>query len=309
MPTLRALKGTFRLGAVTDTAVMSSTEVRAALHGTGLDELLEVVITSSDVGSAKPDPRGIEAALARLGAAPGEALFVGDADVDADAARAAGVAFTRVGPDGLEAAVRRGLTAADGAWAAARSLVGDPDEEAGRSALTHQDLLTKPAGSLGRIEALGVQLAAIAGEYPPPRPDPAAVAVFAGDHGVARSGVTPWPQEVTGQMVANFVAGGAAINVLARQAGARVDRRRRRRGRRPRRARHRRRPGPPAPQRASRHGQPRRGAGDDRGRGAAGAGRRRRRRCPPGRRRGPLPGHRRDGHRQHHRRQRRSSPR
>src|SRR5205085_7991678 len=74
----------------------------------------------------------------------------------------------------------------------------------------------------GRVETLGVQLAAIAGEEPPPIPAPAAVAVFAGDHGVVARGVTPWPQEVTAQMVGNFVAGGAAINVLARQVGARV---------------------------------------------------------------------------------------
>jgi nicotinate-nucleotide--dimethylbenzimidazole phosphoribosyltransferase len=222
LPTLRALAGAYRLGAVTDTSVMSAADVRAALHGTGLDELLEVIVTSSDVGAAKPDPRGIEAALAELGAMPGQVLFVGDAEVDAGAAAAAGVAFARVGDDGLATAVRRGLTAAEGPWAAARSLVGEPDEESARSALEHQDRLTKPAGSLGRLEVLGVQLAAIAGEDPPPRPVPAAVAVFAGDHGVVASGVTPWPQEVTGQMVANFVAGGAAINVLARQAGASV---------------------------------------------------------------------------------------
>jgi nicotinate-nucleotide--dimethylbenzimidazole phosphoribosyltransferase len=57
---------------------------------------------------------------------------------------------------------------------------------------------------------------------PPPLPRPAVVAVFAGDHGVHRQGVSPWPQEVTAQMVANFLGGGAAINVLARQAGAAV---------------------------------------------------------------------------------------
>src|SRR5690606_14924251 len=72
------------------------------------------------------------------------------------------------------------------------------------------------------VEELGVQLAAIAGEVPPPVPAPAAVGVFAGDHGVVAQGVTPWPQEVTAQMVASIVGGGAAINVLARQAGAGV---------------------------------------------------------------------------------------
>ena len=97
-----------------------------------------------------------------------------------------------------------------------------PDEVAAAAALEHLDRLTKPPGSLGRLERVAVQLAAIAGVSPPPVPAPAAVAVFAADHGVWAEGVTPWPQEVTAQMVANFCAGGAAINVLARQVGATV---------------------------------------------------------------------------------------
>jgi nicotinate-nucleotide--dimethylbenzimidazole phosphoribosyltransferase len=96
------------------------------------------------------------------------------------------------------------------------------DREAAASAAEHHTRLTKPRGSLGRIEDLGVRLAAIAGTSPPPLPAPAAVAVFAGDHGVHARGVSPWPQEVTAQMVANFAGGGAAINVLARAAGASV---------------------------------------------------------------------------------------
>ncbi len=96
------------------------------------------------------------------------------------------------------------------------------DQQALADALVLHARLTKPAGSLGRLEALGVRLAGISGECPPPVPSPAAVAVFAGDHGVVAQGVTPWPQEVTGQMVANFMAGGAAINVLARQSGSRL---------------------------------------------------------------------------------------
>jgi nicotinate-nucleotide--dimethylbenzimidazole phosphoribosyltransferase len=89
-------------------------------------------------------------------------------------------------------------------------------------ATEHHDRLTKPRGALGRLEAAGIRLAGIARSSPPPLPVPAAVGVFAGDHGVVASGVTPWPQEVTAQMVANFLAGGAAINVLARQVRARV---------------------------------------------------------------------------------------
>jgi len=105
---------------------------------------------------------------------------------------------------------------------AALDALGAPDDTAGAAAAEHLDRLTKPPGSLGRLEALAVQLAAIAGVSPPPVPHPAHVAVFAGDHGVLVEGVSPWPREVTAQMVANFCAGGAAINVLARQVGARV---------------------------------------------------------------------------------------
>jgi nicotinate-nucleotide--dimethylbenzimidazole phosphoribosyltransferase len=104
----------------------------------------------------------------------------------------------------------------------AAAAVGELDEVAARAAAEHHDRLTKPRGSLGRVEEIGVRLAAIARTSPPPLPTPAAVAVFAGDHGVLAEGVTPWPQDVTAQMVQNFLAGGAAINVLARQAGARV---------------------------------------------------------------------------------------
>jgi nicotinate-nucleotide--dimethylbenzimidazole phosphoribosyltransferase len=85
-----------------------------------------------------------------------------------------------------------------------------------------QARLTKPAGSLGTLEDLSVRLCGLAGSCPPPRPQPATVAIFAGDHGVHAQGVSPWPQEVTAQMVANFVAGGAVVNAFAREAGADV---------------------------------------------------------------------------------------
>ncbi len=96
------------------------------------------------------------------------------------------------------------------------------DHAAAAEAAALSDRLTKPRGALGRLETIGAQLAAIAGVSPPPLAEPAAVAVFAGDHGVVAEGVTPWPSEVTAQMVANFCAGGAAINVLARHSGSRV---------------------------------------------------------------------------------------
>lgn len=96
------------------------------------------------------------------------------------------------------------------------------DEAAMNAAREHQNRLTKPRGALGTLEEVSVRLAGIAGVCPPPMPEPAAVAVFAADHGVHAQGVTPWPQEVTAQMVQNFLAGGAVVNAFARQCGAEV---------------------------------------------------------------------------------------
>lgn len=126
------------------------------------------------------------------------------------------------GSDRPESAIDPSAWPGSSAFAAAATRVRPADAEARDAAAHRHDRLTKPAGSLGRLEALGIQLAGIAGTCPPPRPRPAAVAVFAADHGVVAEGVTPWPREVTAQMVANFCAGGAAVNVLARGVGARV---------------------------------------------------------------------------------------
>lgn len=96
------------------------------------------------------------------------------------------------------------------------------DEAAMAEARARQAQLTKPAGALGVLEDVSVTLSGIAETCPAPAPARPAVAIFAGDHGVLAQGVTPWPQEVTAGMVENFRAGGAAVNVLARAAGADV---------------------------------------------------------------------------------------
>ncbi|UVE16533.1 nicotinate-nucleotide--dimethylbenzimidazole phosphoribosyltransferase [Pseudomonas sp. LS44] len=89
-------------------------------------------------------------------------------------------------------------------------------------ALARQQQLTKPPGSLGRLERLAVDLAAMQGRERP-SVERVWIAVFAGDHGVVEEGVSAFPQAVTGQMLGNFVAGGAAISVLARQLGATLE--------------------------------------------------------------------------------------
>ena len=95
------------------------------------------------------------------------------------------------------------------------------DKEAINSARARQDTLTKPQGSLGRLEELSIKLAGIQGKAIP-QIRQKVIFTMAGDHGVAAEGVSAYPTEVTAQMIYNFLRGGAGINVLARQLGARV---------------------------------------------------------------------------------------
>ncbi|MGI6037012.1 MAG: nicotinate-nucleotide--dimethylbenzimidazole phosphoribosyltransferase [Limnochordia bacterium] len=99
--------------------------------------------------------------------------------------------------------------------------IGNLDVKAMEKAQGHLDSLTKPPGSLGVLERIAVQLAGITGEIIPDLRNKV-ILVMVGDHGVVEEGVSAFPQEVTAQMVHNFLQGGAAINVLARHSGARV---------------------------------------------------------------------------------------
>jgi nicotinate-nucleotide--dimethylbenzimidazole phosphoribosyltransferase len=100
--------------------------------------------------------------------------------------------------------------------------IAAPDTVAEAAARARQETLTKPSGALGRLEDLSVWVAACQGVCPPRQFERPRVVVFAGDHGVTAAGVSAYPAEVTAQMVANFDAGGAAINVLAELSGAGV---------------------------------------------------------------------------------------
>ncbi|HYJ69710.1 MAG TPA: nicotinate-nucleotide--dimethylbenzimidazole phosphoribosyltransferase [Nocardioidaceae bacterium] len=97
-----------------------------------------------------------------------------------------------------------------------------PDRDAAAAARDRHATLAKPPGSLGRLESLGGQLAAIAGRCPPPIPSAPSVVVAAGDHGVHAQGVSDWPQDVTTAMVATMASGRAAVNAIARTVGAAV---------------------------------------------------------------------------------------
>lgn len=98
--------------------------------------------------------------------------------------------------------------------------IAAPRPGAAAEALRHLDTLTKPPGSLGRLEELAARLVALTGAAP--RVSRPVIFTFAADHGVAAEGVSAYPQSVTAQMVENFLRGGAAVNALARDCGARV---------------------------------------------------------------------------------------
>lgn len=222
---LRALVARgIRLAAVTDTSVMHEDDVRSLLAPSGLSDLLEVVVTSCDVGAPKPDPLSLRTAIDRLGLRPGEVLYVGDRTIDRDAAAAAGTEFAFVG-ETVATTLERWEWVGGGSFAAAVEGWA-PDHTASlaasRAAQERMDALAKPAGSLGRLEVLAAHLAAVAGACPPPVPSPAAVGVFAGDHGVHASGVTAWPQEITAAMVGVMASGRASVNALAAAVGAQV---------------------------------------------------------------------------------------
>lgn len=100
--------------------------------------------------------------------------------------------------------------------------VSAPDERVRELAAEHHLRLTKPAGALGRLEELGIWVSACQGECPPRPLDDCRVIVFAGDHGIAKHGVSAYPAEVSIQMHANIVAGGAGVNAIASTHGATV---------------------------------------------------------------------------------------
>lgn len=218
---LARLSQSYRLGAVTNTSVMTEDDVRGHLRAVGIDEFMEVVVTSVDAGVEKPDPEPILMALRRLSVSPERALYVGDLATDLAAAWAAGCGYAYRGAT-LREAVEQHLGRAGRPFIAAARAVAPLDGAAVTAAEQRHARLAKPPGSLGALERAGIQLAGIAGLCPPPDPVPAAVGVFVADHGVVASGVTMWPQELTGLVASVVAQGGAGISVIARTMGASV---------------------------------------------------------------------------------------
>lgn len=218
--TVTALRGRVRLGIVSNTTSITAAHIIEKLGD--FASAFEVVIASSEVGLHKPHPAPVLAALHQLGVRPERTLFIGDSPVDERAATAAGTHFTYTGTN-LEDSLMRYLNNPNSAFERALNSEFAYSTAHQQAAAARFDQLAKPLGSLGRLEQY---VGSIAGMLGTDRPtvDPAAIAVFVADHGIAADdSVTPWPQAVTSIMRDAIIAGSAAVSVLARNADAYIE--------------------------------------------------------------------------------------
>ncbi|WP_084513086.1 nicotinate-nucleotide--dimethylbenzimidazole phosphoribosyltransferase [Nocardia mikamii] len=233
------LKGAAGAALGSGTATASAAAAAAGLGGVAA-ERVPASGSADPAGSERPvhgsgfaDSAAAEKALSAGHDTGSAAVATGTNDAGAGARAGSGAAdeeatagreFAGAGATAAEStagSTPRGLAEFDGTTPAFGP-VAAPDARVRGEAEQRQLQLTKPAGALGRLETLGNWVAACQGECPPHQFRRARVVVFAGDHGVARYGVSAYPSEVTAQMVANFLAGGAAVNALARLAEATV---------------------------------------------------------------------------------------
>lgn len=209
---LEQFKDKFLLGIVSNTTSINEETLRSLLSPVGLSELFQVVIATAEFGVHKPHPGPLIEAASRLGVDAARCLYVGDSEIDSIAATAAGMSFCYAGPD-LE-------------WCLVRfsALIGNQYEISCVTQRENQrnfavqcqetfDSLAKPPSSLGRLETVLCQIAAVQ-RVSPPLIDPVGGAVFVADHGVAEgNAVTPWPWTIS-RDIARLMAEGKATGAV-----------------------------------------------------------------------------------------------
>jgi nicotinate-nucleotide--dimethylbenzimidazole phosphoribosyltransferase len=211
---LKELKGQVKIGIVSNTQTITASEIKKKLATVGGEHYFDVVIATAELGVHKPDPAPITAAIKALAVKPERTLYIGDIETDLQAARAAGAEFAYTGPD-IYKSVHQYLLHSESALD--RALHAKPKfSQAHTDAVRKEfDGLAKPVGSLGMLETFAAQIAGITHSYTP-TVDPAAIAVFGADHGIAAGDcVTPWPQAITGMMLEVMGENKAAVSVLA----------------------------------------------------------------------------------------------
>jgi nicotinate-nucleotide--dimethylbenzimidazole phosphoribosyltransferase len=211
---LDQLQGRVKLGIVSNTKTITAADIQVKLATVGLDKYFEFVIATAEFGKHKPDPAPITAAIEQLQGTANRTLYLGDIETDKQAAIAAGAHFAYAGPN-LYESVKQYVLHSDSSFDRAintRQIFSQEHFDAVRKEF---DGLAKPVGSLGKLENITAQIAGITHSRTP-TVDPAAIALFGADHGIAADdSVTPWPQAITGMMLEVMGENKAAVSVLA----------------------------------------------------------------------------------------------
>ena len=219
---LDQLHNKVKLGIVSNTKTITAIDIQAKLSTVGLDKYFQTFIATAEFGTHKPDPAPIIAAIDQLQCAADRTLYIGDIETDKQAAVSAGAQFAYAGPH-LYESVKQYVLHTNSAFDRAvntHSVFSKKHYEIVRKEFDH---LAKPVGSLGRLEHLAAQIAGITHSHTPTI-DPAAIALFGADHGIAvDNSVTPWPQAITAQMLEVMGDNKAAVSVLAGVADVYVE--------------------------------------------------------------------------------------
>ena len=219
---LDQLYGKVKIGIVSNTKTITAADIQAKLSTVGLDKYFQIIIATAEFGIHKPDPAPITAAIEQLQCATDRTLFVGDLETDKQAALSAGGHFAYAGPN-LYESVKQYVLHSQSAFDRAVHTRPSFSTEHYNAVRKEFDGLAKPVGSLGKLEVIAAQIAGITHSHTP-KVDPAAIALFGADHGVAAdNSVTPWPQAITGIMLEVMGENKAAVSVLADVADVYVE--------------------------------------------------------------------------------------
>jgi nicotinate-nucleotide--dimethylbenzimidazole phosphoribosyltransferase len=211
---LDELLGKVKLGIVSNTKTITAADIQTKLASVGLDKYFQCIIATAEFGTHKPDPAPITAAIEQLQSTPDRTLYVGDIETDKQAALAAGAHFAYAGPH-LYESIKQYVLHSDSAFDRAINTRPTFSQEHFDAVQKEFDGLAKPVGSLGKLETTAAQIAGITHSHTP-TVDPAAIALFGADHGIAADdSVTPWPQAITGMMLEVMGDNKAAVSVLA----------------------------------------------------------------------------------------------
>jgi nicotinate-nucleotide--dimethylbenzimidazole phosphoribosyltransferase len=211
---LDQLQGKVKLGIVSNTKTITAADIQAKLATVGLDKHFQTIIATAEFGTHKPDPAPIAAAIEQMQITADRTLYVGDVETDKQAAESAGAYFAYSGPN-LYESIKQYLLHSDSAYDRAINTRPTFSQEHFDAVRKEFDGLAKPVGSLGKLENIAARIAGITHSHTPTI-DPAAIALFGADHGIAADdSVTPWPQAITGMMLEVMGDNKAAVSVLA----------------------------------------------------------------------------------------------